>query len=263
MGLPERKSTRPRDGIMTRLPMPPPDPRLARRADIPPPGWRALLGRTEGRLLAVGLAMTAAIGAAVGIGLMLAPAATLNYAAVVGLNLVIGRGAGMSFGSASGMAPLELIVLNLTVEAAQVLVVYPLFVLGWQQLIDTRRIAPQLERLRAAAESGRGSVRRFGILGLFVFVFLPFWMTGPVVGAIIGFLIGLRVLVNLTVVLSATALAIVVYARLFEQIDAWATALHPYAVFAVIVALALAVWIVRRWLVRSQARVGPPHGGPR
>jgi uncharacterized membrane protein len=227
----------------------PPSPGAA-----PAPGWRQLLARTEGRLLAVGLAMTLAIAASVGIGLMLAPQATLDYAAVIGLNVVVGRAAGMSYGIASGLAPLELILCNLAVESAQVLVVYPLFVLAWQQLIDTRRIAPQLERLRAAAESGRGNVRRFGIAGLFVFVFMPFWMTGPVVGAIIGFLLGLRTAVNLAVVLSATGLAIVVYARLFEQIDAWTSALHPYAVFAVIVALALLAWLVRRWMRRPAAK---------
>ncbi len=225
------------------------------RAD-PVPGWRRLLAGAEGKLLAVGLAMALAIAAAVGVGLMLAPAATLDYAAVIGLNLVVGRAAGMSYGIASGLAPLEVVLANVFVETTQVLVVYPLFVLGWQELIDTRRIAPMLDRLRAAAESGRGGVRRFGIAGLFVFVFMPFWMTGPVVGAIIGFLLGLRVAVNLAVVLSATTLAIVVYARFLDEVDAWATALHPYAVFAVIVALAVLAWVVRRVLRRS-APVAP------
>jgi uncharacterized membrane protein len=231
-------------------------------AHTPPPppgapataGWRQLLARTEGRLLAVGLTLTLAIAVAVGIGLMLAPAETLNYAAVIGLNLVIGRAAGMSFGIASGLGPLEVILCNLAVESAQVLVVYPLFVLGWQQLIDTRRIAPHLERLRAVADSGHGNIRRFGIAGLFVFVFMPFWMTGPVVGAIIGFLLGLHTAVNLGVVLSATGLAIVLYARLFEQVDTWATAVHPYAVFAVIVALAVLAWLVQRWMRRPSAK---------
>ncbi len=232
--------------------MPPPH-RVPPPSVATPPGWRLLIARTEGRLLAVGLALTLAIAAAVGVGLMLAPAHTLNYAAVIGLNVVIGRGAGMSFGIASGIAPLELILLNLAVESAQVLVIYPLFVLAWQQLIDTRRLLPHLEPLRAAAESGHGRVRRFGIVGLFAFVFMPFWMTGPVVGAIIGFLLGLHTAVNLATVLTATALAIVAYARLFEQIDAWTSAVHPYAVFAIIVALLALAWIVQRWLRRTPA----------
>ncbi len=228
-----------------------PDP-AAPAATPPTPHWRQLLTGTEGRLLATGLVMAIAISAAVGIGLMMAPAATLDFAAVIGLNLVIGRAAGMSYGLASGLGALDVVLCNLLVETAQVLVLYPLFVLGWRQLIDTRRLQPLLDRLHAAAESGRAGVRRFGIAGLFIFVFMPFWMTGPVVGAIIGFLLGLRTAVNLAVVLSATGLAILVYAQFLEQVDAWATAAHPYAVFIVIVALAVVAWAVRRWLRRRQ-----------
>jgi len=236
-----------------------PDP-LAPDPAPPTWHWRQLLSGTEGRLLAAGLVMAVAISAAIGIGLMLAPAATLDFAAVIGLNLVIGRAAGMSYGLASGLGALDVVLCNLLVETAQVLVVYPLFVLGWEHLIDTRRLQPLLDRLQAAAESGRGRVRRFGIAGLFVFVFMPFWMTGPVVGAIIGFLLGLPTAANLAVVLSATGLAIVVYAHFLEQVDAWATAAHPYAVFILIAALAIVAWAVRRWLRRSQV---PPasHGG--
>jgi uncharacterized membrane protein len=222
----------------------------------PPVGWRQLLSSTESHMLIVGLLLALGIAVAVGIGLMLAPQATLDYAAVIGLNLVIGRAGGMSYGFASGLGHLDVVLCNLVVETAQVLVVYPLFVLAWRQLIDVRRMAPMLEQLRAVAESGQDRVRRYGIAGLFVFVFMPFWMTGPVVGAIIGFLIGLRPAVNLAVVLSATALAIVVYARFLEQMDAWASAVHPYAVFALIVALAVLAWLARRWWRRH----GPPPG---
>jgi uncharacterized membrane protein len=207
-------------------------------------------------MLVVGLALALAMSGAIGIGLMLAPDTTLVFAAVIGLNLVVGRAAGMSYGLASGLGSLDVVLCNLLVETAQVLVIYPLFVLGWQQLIDTRRIAPALDRLRAAAESGHGRVRRFGVFGLFVFVFMPFWMTGPVVGAIIGFLIGLRTATNLAIVLSATALAVLVYARFLEPFTAWADAVHPYAAFAVICALAAFVWLVARWL-------RPPGGSPR
>ena len=79
------------------------------------------------------------------------------------------------------------------------LILYPLFVLSWNRLIDIGRLGPYLARVHASAESQQGWVRRFGIAGLFLFVFVPFWMTGPVVGAIIGFLLGLRTAVNLAI----------------------------------------------------------------
>jgi uncharacterized membrane protein len=49
---------------------------------------------------------------------------------------------------------------------------------------------------------------RYGIFGLFIFVFFPFWMTGPIVGSIIGFLIGLRHITIISVVFIATIIAI-------------------------------------------------------
>lgn len=210
-------------------------------------GWRVLFESTEGRLLVLGLSMCLALAAAVGIGLFVAPEPTMKLAAVVGLSLVIGIAAGISYGYAAGLGTPEVVACNVFVESLQVLVFYPLFLLVWQQVIDVGRIAPVMARLRNAAQARQGAVRRWGIAGLFVFVFIPFWMTGPVVGAIIGFLLGFGPILNLTVVLSASALGVVVYAVFLEHLNAWASAIHPYAVFAVIVVLAAGVWLSQRW----------------
>ncbi|HSQ71008.1 MAG TPA: small multi-drug export protein [Rubrivivax sp.] len=232
--------------------MPPPETLGTR----PPFGWRQLLDSIESRILVFGLAMVLAIVLAAGVGLILAPVTTLHYAAIIGLNLVIGWGGGVSYGLASGLGLFEVVLCNLVADSLQVLVVFPLFVLGWRQLIDIRRLAPILQRLRAAAESQQDAVRRFGIAGLFLFVLVPFWMTGPLVGAVIGFLIGLHPVVNLAVVLSATGLAIFLYALFLEPLNAWASAVHPYAVFAVIVVLALLAWLARRWWLRHGTAPG-------
>jgi uncharacterized membrane protein len=214
--------------------------------------WALLRQRTEARMLAVGLVLALAITGAIGTGLLLAPDATLPYAAVIGLNLVIGRIAGMSFGYGAGLGHLEVLLCNVVVESAQVLVVYPLFALAWDRLIDSRRLQPLLERVRVAAENGRRGLRNAGIAGLFLFVFMPFWMTGPVVGAAIGHLIGLKPATNLTVVLSATYLAVVLYALFLEQVAAWASVLHPYAMFAVVLAIAVLAVVVRRVLAYTR-----------
>jgi L-asparagine transporter-like permease len=84
-----------------------------------------------------------------------------------------------------------------------------------------------------------GRVRPFGIIGLFVFVFLPFWMTGPVVGSIIGFLIGLRPWVNLVVVLGSTYIAIGIWALLLNELSAWAATVNQYAPWGLVVAIVL------------------------
>jgi len=139
-----------------------------------------LLASTEGQLLLAGLAMACLLVVALGIAWHLFPDDILRYVAMTGLNLFIGRAAGMSFGYASGFTHEQVVPFNMLVETIQVLIVYPLFALSWRQLVELRRLKQYVARMHTVAESRSGMVRRFGIAGLFVFVFLPFWMTGPV-----------------------------------------------------------------------------------
>ncbi|MFN3544864.1 MAG: small multi-drug export protein [Thiobacillus sp.] len=219
----------------------------------------SLLGSAEGRLLAVGLALTGLLLLALGTGWQLFPDTILTYAAMTGLNLVIGRAAGMSFGYASGLGHAQVVPLDMLVETIQVLVVYPLFALSWRQLIRWPRLQPMLLRMHRAAASGGGAVRPFGIVGLFVFVFVPFWMTGPVVGAVIGFLIGLRPWLNLVVVLSATYVAIGVWGLLLNELSDWAATVNRFAPFALVIAIVLIV-VALQWVMRRRER-GSGTGG--
>lgn len=230
-----------------------PDPHRARAA-APARSrldWAALGASTEARLLAVGLLGTLGLTLAFGIGVLWQPPAALHAAAVVGLNIMLGSVAGMSYGLAAGFGIVPMALFNFAIEALQVLVIYPLFALAWRHLIDPQRLAPRLAaalaRLQAAAESGQGWVRHWGMAGVALFVFTPFMMTGPVVGAVLGHLLGLRPLLNVAVVLAATGASIVVYALFLDQVTAWADAAHPYAMFGTIVALAVVAWLVQRW----------------
>lgn len=211
----------------------------------------SLFASTEGRILGVGLVLAGLMMLALGIGWQLFPEKGLSYAAMTGLNLVIGRAAGMSFGYAVGLGHARVVPLNMLVETIQVLVVYPLFVLSWRQLIALPRLQPYLARIHRAAESHGGTVRKFGIAGLFVFVFVPFWMTGPVVGSIIGFLIGLRPWVNMAVVLGSTYVAIGVWALLLNELSAWAATVNRYAPYALVLAIVL-IAVAMQWLRRRR-----------
>jgi len=210
---------------------------------------QVLLQTVEGRILLAGLFLSLLALAAFSACWVWYPERTLIYGAMAGLNLTIGRAAGMSFGYASGLDHAQVVPLNMLIETIQVLVVYPLFALTWTHLIDTPRWTAAIERMHQSAEAHRGAIQRFGIIGLFVFVFTPFWMTGPVVGAVIGFLIGLRARTNLTVVLAATYVAIGLWALLLNELSRWASAYNRYAPYALVLALvflALAGRLMRR-----------------
>ncbi len=205
--------------------------------------WRgaveSLLHTSEGRLLLLGLSLFAFMLLCFGIGWTLFPDETLVLAGMAGLNLLIGRAAGMSFGYAAGLGHDVVIPANMIVESIQVIVVYPLFVLSWTHLIDSKRWNATMSTMRSAAEARRATIQRFGLLGLVVFVFTPFWMTGPVVGSIIGYLIGLRMRTNLLAVLFSTYVAIGVWALLLNELSEWAAAYNHYAPYALVAAFAL------------------------
>jgi uncharacterized membrane protein len=229
--------------------MPPPrrpDPNRDAPAAAPL-DWRAVLASPEGRWLALGAALAATALVALGAAANWWPQQTLTLAAMSGLNLIIGRAAGMAYGYASGFGHGPVIACNVVVETVQVLVIYPLFVLSCQQWLLPHWLATPLARLRERAESSHAAVRRFGIAGLFVFVFMPFWMTGPVVGSFIGYLLGLRTRTTLAVVLAGTYTAIGVYALFLDEVDALASAYGRYATFLALVALAVLAMLVQHW----------------
>jgi uncharacterized membrane protein len=222
----------------------------------PQPSWARLWNDTEGRILAVGVALAWLLVMALGIGWLVEPEWTVVFAAMTGLNLLIGRAAGMSFGYANGLDHLVVIGSNVLVETIQVLVIYPLFVLSWRNLVNVRRLQRFLVQIRHSAEASEAQVARYGMAGLFLFVFLPFWMTGPVVGSVIGFLIGLGARRNLATVLSATYVAIGIWAFAFEQLNELLAAYGRYAAFGTVLAFATAAVVIGR-LGRLRRGRGP------
>jgi len=206
---------------------------------------RELLRSIEVRILASGLFLALLTVVALGIGWLVNPELAAQLAAMTGLNLTIGRAAGMSFGYASGLHHPSVITSSVLVETIQVLVIYPLFVLSWKSLVDARHMQRLLVGMRRSAEANQSRVARYGMIGLFAFVFLPFWMTGPVVGSVIGFLIGLKARHNLPIVLSATYAAVAIWAVFFERMNEWLAAYGRYAAFGLVLVFAVAALAVR------------------
>lgn len=132
------------------------------------------------------------------------------------------------------------------------LIIYPLFILSWNKLLHFKRLKRWSDRLHATAQRYRDKIQRYGIIGLFAFVFFPFWMTGPIVGAIIGYLMGLRHRVTLPVVILGTFLATMGWAWLLERIRRWAATFDKRAPWLIVAAIGLLV--VLGFLIRQIRR---------
>lgn len=186
-----------------------------------------LVRSSEGRILLLGVALAFAYTVWLATRLLLSPEESQLLTGMTAVALVFGRAAGLAFGYSVGLEHRTVIPIAMVVETVFVLVFYPLFVLGWRHLLVIKRLKNIFERMRRAAEAHKGTVQKYGIIGLFAFVWFPFWMTGPVVGCVIGFLLGLRPRVNLTVVLAGTYVAILAWAfflrRVHEQVASYSS----------------------------------------
>lgn len=200
-----------------------------------------LVKSPEGRLLLSGVALAFIYTLWLGLKLSFSPEDSQVLVGMTATQILFGRAAGMAFGYSVGIESSTVITISIIIETILVLIFYPLFVFSWRHLLALRWLRRFFDRTRRAAESRKDWVQKYGMIGLFVFVLFPFWMTGPVVGSVIGFLLGLRVWVNMAVVLGGTSAAIFGWAFLMRQFHDRLASYSSYAATALVVLLVIIV----------------------
>ena len=215
-----------------------------------------LLTQSEGRLLMAGVALAFIYAFWLGIKMLFSPEDSQVLVGMTATQIIFGRAAGMAFGYSLDLKHTTVIPMCIVIETISVLIFYPLFVFSWRQLLVINWLKNIFERIRNAAEAKKGIVQRYGIIGLFVFVWIPFWMTGPVVGCVIGFLLGLRLWVIMTAVLAGTCVAIIGWAFFLRQLQDQAASYSPYAAMALMILLVIII-IVGHLLQRTHHNKKP------
>ncbi len=209
---------------------------------------RPLIKTTEGRILLCGIA-------GVGIYLLFLLLSWFSaeewhrvFVSMTFSNLVFGRAAGITIGYASGLSTFYVVLINFAVEMLTVLVVYPLFVFSWNRMLHIESLKRVMLKQHRFAEDYHDKIKKYGLYGLFAFVWFPFWMTGPAIGCMIGYLMGLRHLVTLSVVLGSTLLAMIGWAFFLHLLQNWAESIDPQApwlIVAIVVLIAVVGTVVR------------------
>lgn len=209
--------------------------------ELKTPFRETLLRTPEGRLLLVGGLL--AFGYLVWMGRMLL-FSTDQAQVLVGMTateVIFGRAAAMAFGYSLGMGHGLVITVCMLLETILVFLFYPLFVFSFRHLLQIRWLKRSFDRIHRSAQTHKGTVQRYGIIGLFVFVWLPFFMTGPVVGCVIGFLLGLRIRWNMAAVLAGTYTAIIGWAIFMRTIHEHAVSTSSYSAGILLVLLMILI----------------------
>jgi uncharacterized membrane protein len=224
-----------------------------RQRENPRPADRSrgsLLGGPEGKLLLIAVALAFVYTVWLGVMLIRSPAQSQMLIGMTATTLVFGRAAGLAYGYSVALSHTRVIAITMVVETLHVLVFYPLFVFSWRHLLVIKSLKAVFDRVHQAAEAHKAKIQRYGIVGLFAFVWFPFWMTGPIVGSVVGFLLGLPVWLNMVVVLAGTYVAILAWASFLRELHARVASYDPYAAM-VLVVLLIVVLTVAYFLRRT------------
>ncbi len=218
------------------------------------PRWQRLLAQPEGKVLAAGLigAVTYAVG--VFLTRLLSPHVFHSMLSMTLTHIAAGRAAGIIWGFEHKLDAWLVIVGNMGIETVLVLLFYSLFVFSYRRLLIIKPLEAAIERVRRTAEAHHKAVMKYGVPGLFLFAFFPFYLTGPLVGSAVGFIVGFRPLVNLSVVLAGTYVAIVCWALFLHRVTQRLEAYGPYVPF-VLVGVLFFVGLglrIRSWLRKAK-----------
>ncbi|QKJ24585.1 small multi-drug export protein [Poseidonibacter lekithochrous] len=138
--------------------------------------------------------------------------------AMVLSNVFIGRVPALSLGYASELSHFIIISTNIYTEIILVMIIYPLFVLSFKGIVKVKALESFFEEVKQKKNEHKASFEKYGKFALFVFVLIPFWMTGPIVGSIIGYLIGMRHYNIIFIVFISTVFSISLWAIFLQEI---------------------------------------------
>lgn len=218
---------------------------LAGKSDLNQKGQlrETLFNSPEGRCLLAGVSLAFAFTIWLVIKLSMSPEDTHVYMGIVATQIIFSRAGSIAFGYSMGLNPGTVIPISIVIETVQVLILFPLFFFSLQHLLVIKRLKKIFDRIQKAAESHKDIVRSYGAAGLFLFVWFPFWMTGPVVGCVIGFMLGLRLWLNMTIVLTGTYAAIFSWAIFLHHFHNRAGIYGPYATIAILIFLVVIIMV--------------------
>lgn len=222
-------------------------PTLKEKISLP----KKLFSLPEGRIFVVGIFLAFFYILWLVLSFFWSPEKGQLFVGMTATAILFGRAAGMSFGYSMGLGHEFVIPISMLVETLLVLFFYPLFVFSWNSLLVLPFLKKFFEKTHQSAEKHRETIQRYGLPGLFLFVWFPFWMTGPLIGSVIAFLLGFRHWVTVTIVLVGTYIAVLSWAVLLRGLHERVAAFSPYGPM---VLLAIVIVVVLGGLMLQAVR---------
>jgi len=179
---------------------------------------RERLNMIEVKILFLGLVLTALTGIYFLYLLFTDPGLYQVLSSTAIIHIMGGRALGILTCLSAGISLFYTIFYNFFLEVVIVLIAYGIVVLVMRNIIQPKLFDSAVRKAELTAQSQKTKIKKYGSIGLFLFVMFPFFMTGPVIGAIIGYLLNYRAINNFLIVFSGTLASIMIYALIGNNI---------------------------------------------
>ena len=168
--------------------------------------------------------------------------------------LILGRGVAIAKAVEMGMHPGLVVFLATYVDAVTVFLFYPVLILACRNLVEGQPVDPRMKGIIESAEKNVTRFAKYKIAGIFLFVWLPFFMTGVVVGAVLGYLLGLKTWTNMATVTLGTLTAAVCWLYTYDYLYGRLAQIHSQIPALFTAALIVALIIHRLWAETRKKR---------
>jgi uncharacterized membrane protein len=217
-----------------------------------------LRGTEEGQVFVWGLALTAAFVTELVLLLVLAPAWGRPIATAVPIDMFSGKEAALPVALAGG-APWYLVAQVSTLQhIALGTVAFPVFLFLLHRYQDRDNLLMRrLRRIERAADHHKAFVTKWGPVGVFLFMMVPFLVNGPLVGGILGRLAGIGTKYLILPVVAASLISSLLWARGYDFALGFVEGVDPRlpAVMAVsIIVLAVGLALFDEYRERKKER---------
>jgi len=173
---------------------------------------RERLNMIEVKILLLGLVLTVLTGIYFLYLLITDPGLYKVLSSTAIIHMMGGRALGIVTCLSADISLFYTILYNFFLEVVIVLIAYGIVVLVMRNIIQPKLFNSAVRQAELTAQSQKTKIKKYGSIGLFLFVMFPFFMTGPVIGAIVGYLLNYRAINNFLIVFSGTLASIIIYA---------------------------------------------------
>lgn len=179
-------------------------------------GSETFLKTVEGKIFLAGWGLLISVCILVVLFRKVLPNLPQDAALMCAADNFAGRAATLSLGLRLGVPRWVVIPLSICFSLTSLFLFYPLIVYFYERVVEIKIIGPALDTAKKMAEKQQPKIERYGAFGIAVFVWIPFFMTGSIVGAVLGYIIGMRTKTVMVTVITSVVLSAISWGIAFD-----------------------------------------------